>query len=299
MPILTDYIPKDTPADSWLNALVTAARDEDLGPQGVDITSMLLSDRTQGQAHITAREQGVLAGGALLARICQIYGGQVRPEIHLEDGVALSPGSIAATLHGPLPEILKVERVALNFMGHLSGIASLTAQFVAQTAGTCARIMDTRKTLPGFRHLAKYAVACGGGGTHRMGLFDAVLIKDNHIAHLDNDALADFVQRTAEQARTRFPDLQFVMIEVDTLDQLQHALTAEGVDLVLLDNMPPNTLQQAVTLRDTHASHILLEASGGVNLSTVRGIAESGVDRISVGALTHSARNLDLGLDIS
>ncbi len=195
-------------------------------------------------------------------------------------------------------DLLAIERVALNLLCHLSGVATLTAQYVAKCKGTKAGIYDTRKTLPGLRGLQKYAVACGGGRTHRIGLYDAVLIKDNHLAGTPISKLAEMLTKSAGQARRLTPGLQFVEVEVDTLDQLCEVLKAP-VDIVLLDNMRPSLLQQAVTMRDATAPKIELEASGGVNLDTVAEISRTGVDRISVGALTHSAPSLDIGLDIA
>ena len=206
-------------------------------------------------------------------------------------------GDVVGTLSGSLRGILAVERVLLNLLTHLSGIATLTAAYVAQVAGTSADIYDTRKTIPGLRDLAKYAVACGGGCNHRMGLHDAVLVKDNHIAHIAPAELPGALARMVVAARAAKPRPTFVEIEVDTLDQLR-AVLPTGPDIVLLDNMAPDQLRDAVALRNAAAPGVLLEASGGVTLETVGAIARTGVDRIAVGALTHSAPALDLGLDI-
>jgi nicotinate-nucleotide pyrophosphorylase (carboxylating) len=209
----------------------------------------------------------------------------------------LSQGQPIATVIGPQRSILAAERVMLNFMTHLSGIATLTARFVAAIAGTRARILDTRKTIPGLRTLAKYAVRCGGGLSHRMGLHDAVLIKDNHLAGIPIAALKARLDEAITAARRLMPPPLFVAVEVDTLDQLQIVLRC-AVDFVLLDNMPAEMMRHAAAIRDRVAPDVLLEASGQVNLQTVRAIAESGVDRISIGALTHSAPALDIGLDM-
>ena len=279
-------------------ALIQRARGEDLGPDQVDVTSTLfVPENLPGQADIVARESGILAGAALLPDIMQIYGGMVQTTIHVYDGKPIEPGRSVATLAGPLRDILTVERIALNFMTHLSGIASLTHRYVEQLEGTRAKVYDTRKTIPGLRGLQKYAVACGGGATHRMGLYDAVLLKDNHLAHVDSHQLGSAVKQAANRARSAYPKLKFIMIEVDMLDQLTQVLPS-GVDLVLLDNMTTDELVEAVDLRDASAPGVELEASGGVTLDTIRAIAHTGVDRISVGALTHSAPALDLGLDI-
>jgi nicotinate-nucleotide pyrophosphorylase (carboxylating) len=191
--------------------------------------------------------------------------------------------------------LLMMERTALNFLQRLSGIATLTARFVAEVAGTKAVILDTRKTTPGWRALEKYAVRCGGGTNHRFGLYDAVLIKDNHLAWLAEGG--DPIGRAVAAARAGAPKgNKFIEVEVDTLEQLDRALEV-GPDIILVDNLGPEKLAEAVRRRDAKAPGILLEASGGVTLETVRGLALTGVDRISVGALTHSAPALDIGLD--
>jgi nicotinate-nucleotide pyrophosphorylase (carboxylating) len=218
------------------------------------------------------------------------------------DGQAVSHGERLAELEGPVRELLTAERLLLNLIGRLSGIATLTQQFVQAIQGTSAGIYDTRKTTPGWRRLEKYAVRCGGGRNHRTGLFDAVLIKDNHLALMQLRP-GDAVRRVREflLAAGRAPDRSeslIVEVEVDTLEQLDDALTAEP-DIVLLDNMSPDQLRQAVARRDAVNPDIELEASGGVNLRSVRAIAETGIDRISVGALTHSAVALDVALDWS
>ncbi len=289
---------EDYASASDLAGLIQQARDEDLGPDHVDVTSTLfIPEDLEAEATIVARQPGRLAGVALLPTVLQTYGVSIDTAIHCRDGSAISPDQPVATLTGFLRDILAVERVALNLITHLSGIATLTARYVEQVKGTRAGIYDTRKTLPGLRAVQKYAVACGGGGTHRMGLYDAVLLKDNHLAHVEPDQLCPAVNQAARLARTTYADLKFVMIEVDTLEQLKQVLPAD-IDLVLLDNMTNEQLSEAVTMRDNVAPDVELEASGGVSLETVHGIAQTGVDRISVGALTHSAPALDLGLDI-
>lgn len=293
-PRLADYA-----SASELRRLIDIARLEDLGQPPRDLTSELIvpAERCSAAAFRT-RDAGVLAGAALLPLIMDRYDPSVRLTPILHDGQPLKPGENIALLEGPLRSLLAIERVALNLMTHLSGVASLTAQYVATVGHAKARICDTRKTLPGLRALEKYAVACGGGGNHRMGLHDAVLVKDNHIAHLDADGLAAALHDLTVRARATNPPPAFVEVEVDTLDQLKTVLGC-AVDRVLLDNMPPVMLGEAVAMRDRLAPYVLLEASGGVNLQTVRAIAASGVDIISVGALTHSAPSLDIGLDIA
>jgi nicotinate-nucleotide pyrophosphorylase (carboxylating) len=216
------------------------------------------------------------------------------PAPAVADGASVGPGVELARLAGSMRSLLALERTALNFLQRLSGIASLTARFVAETAGTRAEILDTRKTAPGWRVLEKYAVRCGGGRNHRFGLFDAVLIKDNHLAWLA--AEADPIGRAIASARAQAPPGTIVEIEVDSLDQFDRALAC-APDIILVDNLGPDVLAEAVRRRDQHAPHVLLEASGGITLPKVAPLARSGVDRISVGSLTHSAPALDIGLD--
>ncbi len=212
----------------------------------------------------------------------------------MEDGKLVRPGDHLATVTGLLSGILAGERMALNFLQHLSGIATLTRQYVNAVAGLPVRILDTRKTTPGWRLLEKYAVRQGGGYNHRLGLYDGILIKDNHLEALclGQEGIPQAVQAARDKVGESVP----LEIEVDTLDQLDRALTC-GPDMVLLDNMAPDLLREAVRRRNAAAPKILLEASGGVTLATIRPIAETGVDRISVGALTHSAPALDIALD--
>ena len=293
MPDLNAYIHPDE-----LHTLIMLARHEDLGPEGLDVTSLcFVPDTAMATAHFVPRRPGVLAGLAVLEAVCAAYSRRVTLDITARDGEPATPGQSVASLAGPLRDILAIERVALNLLGHLSGIATLTAAYARHCAGTKARVYDTRKTLPGLRGLQKYAVACGGGGTHRIGLYDAVLIKDNHLAETPLEKLADRLGAATAHARANWPGLKFVEVEVDTLEQLAEVLKAP-IDIALLDNMPPPELAAAVKMRDAVAPEVELEASGGINLDTIGDIARSGVDRISVGALTHSAPSLDIGLDI-
>ncbi|MEO0474819.1 MAG: carboxylating nicotinate-nucleotide diphosphorylase [Planctomycetota bacterium] len=293
MPALSDYID-----DTTLRTLITTARFEDLGPDGIDATSACFVDEADtGRATFVNRRPGTIAGLALLETIGEVYGGRVAFDLHIEDAQPVEAMTSLATMTGQMRDLLAIERVALNLLTHLSGVATLTAQYVSRCVGTKAGIYDTRKTLPGLRGLQKYAVTCGGGKTHRMGLYDAVLIKDNHLAGTPLDQLAGKLTHSVEHARKAVPGLKFVMVEVDTLEQLAEVLKAP-IDLVLLDNMRPSLLEQAVAMRDAAAPAIELEASGGINLDTVANIAKTGIDRISVGALTHSAPSLDIGLDI-
>ena len=311
-----DFAQFAAPADlAALDRLIATAMAEDLGPDGDDVTSrLMIPEGRRAQASMTTRQPGVFCGAFLLERVAAAYSEAIACTLHRRDGDTLAAGDTVATYIGPLRDILRMERVALNFACHLSGIATLTRAYVDACAGTAARIYDTRKTIPGLRSLAKFAVRCGGGASHRMGLYDAVLIKDNHISHLNSDTLAGEIKRLCSAVRAEHPAPSFVEIEVDSLTQLRHILPS-GVDLVLLDNMTPRELREAVALRDEAAGHgtalqvapqaasrvsprVALEASGGVNLDTVADIAATGVDRIAVGALTHSAPALDLGLDI-
>lgn len=276
--------------------LIDLALAEDLAGIGDLTCKALIGERDRAEVLVVAREAGIVAGlpiGELVfAKVNPLVGWV--PEV--PDGTLVEPGQVVARAGGPLAGILIGERTALNFVGHLSGIASLTHEFVEASRGTAATILDTRKTLPGWRSLAKYAVRAGGGTNHRMGLFDGVLVKDNHIAswsrQVGNSRLADAVR----QARAESPTGVSVEFEVDTLEQLRDVLEGRP-DIVLLDNMTPDQLREAVRIRNENAPQVLLEASGGITLQTIRAIAETGVERISIGALTHSARCFDLGFD--
>jgi nicotinate-nucleotide pyrophosphorylase (carboxylating) len=269
--------------------LVRAALKEDLGRAG-DITSMAtISEGATAKAVIAARKPGTLAGLPLTACAFAEIGPGLKFTTLKRDGDRLKPGDTVARVEGPARPILAAERVALNFLCHLSGIASETAKLVALVAHTKARICCTRKTTPGLRALEKYAVRCGGGSNHRFGLDDAVLIKDNHIA------VAGGVAKAIARARAFAGHLVKIEVEVDDLDQLREALAA-APDAVLLDNMKPAMLRKAVALV---AGRVATEASGGITPDSVAAIAETGVDYISSGWITHSAPALDLGLDIA
>lgn len=283
---------------SELESLIRRAIQEDLGSAHQDLTSsLLIPSEAAATAVIRSRVPGTVAGLILLPVIVRLFDPQLHLELLVQDTQSISSDQSLARLHGRLRSILALERITLNFLSHLSGIATLTSRFVQAVAGTSARITDTRKTLPGLRALEKYAVVCGGGLNHRMGLFDAVLVKDNHLAFLPPQQLASTLARAVQQARQLSPPPAFIEIEADRLDQLPMILAA-GPDLVLLDNMSLEELTQAVQLRNRLAPHILLEASGGITLDNVRAVAQTGVDRISVGALTHSAPALDLTLEL-
>lgn len=271
-------------------AFVRAALEEDIG--GGDATSLaVIPEGTTASAHMVARQQLVVSGIALARMAFEERSAQCIFSSERKDGTLVEKGATLLTIKGPARAILEGERVALNFAQHLSGVATLTRKFVDAIAGTKANILDTRKTLPGWRKLEKYAVTCGGGVNHRIGLYDMVMIKDNHLAAL-RGAQPNAIAAAVNAARARWPKLK-IEVEVDTLEQVTEAVAAKA-DIILLDNMPPETLRAAVRLIGPIAK---TEASGGVNLLTVREIAETGVDFISVGAITHSAPAADIALD--
>lgn len=274
-----------------LTRVVGAALEED-APWGDLTSTTLLPADAAATADLTAREAGVFSGGAVFAAAFALTDPASTVDLHVGDGDEFAPGDVLASVSGSARSILTAERVALNFAQRMSGIATLTAQYVRAVAGTGARIVDTRKTTPGLRAFERHAVVSGGGSNHRFSLSDAVMAKDNHLAVLQSSAgdLATAL-RTALAA---LPHTTHIVIEVDRLDQIETVL-AGGAHTVLLDNFPLDDLRAAVALIGDRAT---AEASGGVNLDTVRAIAETGVDVISVGALTHSARALDLGLDV-
>ena len=293
--------------------LVELALEEDLGDIG-DITSRaFIPPKLEGRAVFVARAPGVVAGLPAAQLVFQTaHTPLVKFECLVEDGARVAPGDRIAVVSGLMEFILTGERTALNFLTHLSGIATLTRKYVDAVAGLPCKILDTRKTLPGWRLLEKYAVRQGGGHNHRMGLYDEILIKDNHLtAWHKKDMLqslllalrhhtpvfySKFGQFPASKELEEIQNLP-LEIEIDQLDQLAWALTCSP-DMVLLDNMSPEQLQQAVEQQNAAHSKVLLEASGGVTLETVRAIAETGVDRISIGALTHSAAALDIALEL-
>lgn len=273
--------------------LIDLALIEDLNGEEDLTCSALIRPDERAAVQVVTRRCGVLAGEPLGRMVFATLDPDVAWAAERQDGDLLEPGSIVATVTGRLASLLTGERTMLNFLTHLSGIASLTRQFVDAAAGTRAQILDTRKTLPGWRALQKYAVRCGGGTNHRMGLYDGVLIKDNHLAAwTEGRSIAEAV----ETSRQRSPAGIGIEVEVDTLDQLADALRGRP-EIVLLDNMSPAQLRAAVKLRDTQAPGVLLEASGGITLETVAEIARTGVERISIGGLTHSAPALDLAFD--
>lgn len=273
--------------------LVRMALREDLGDAG-DVTSLaVVGAERRGKAAIVSREGGVAAGVRLPALVLEEAGADASWWPAVDDGDALQRGTVVGKLEGNAQDLLRCERVTLNLMSRLCGVATLTRRYVDAVGDTGAEVYDTRKTTPGWRLLEKFAVHCGGGMNHRTGLYDAVMIKDNHLALADQAGMtpADAVAR----ARQKQPG-RVIEVEVDSLDQLQGVLPARP-DIVLLDNMTLDQLREAVAIRAAAAPGVVLEASGGVRLDTIGAIAATGVDRISVGALTHSAVGLDLGLD--
>jgi nicotinate-nucleotide pyrophosphorylase (carboxylating) len=268
---------------------VARALDEDLGRAG-DVTSIAtIPETTAARAIMVARQAGVIAGLPLAVATFQKLSADIKIEAHVRDGAAVAKGVHVLTISGPARAVLAGERTALNFVGRLSGVATLTADYVRHTAGTKLRICCTRKTTPGLRALEKYAVRCGGGFNHRFGLDDAILIKDNHVA------VAGGVRPVLERARRHVGHLVKVEIEVDTLIQLREVLDTGLADVVLLDNMDIPTLTEAVKLAQ---GRVVLEASGGVTLDSIAQIATTGVDYVSSGALTNSAPNFDVAIDI-
>lgn len=266
---------------------VATALEEDLGGVGDITTNTIIPPDAQGDASIIVRKPGVIAGLDLAEATFKSLDPDVRFTRIVEDGSKVEAGATIARIAGKTRALLTGERTALNFFGRLSGIATLTAGYVAAVEGTHAKIVETRKTTPGLRALEKYAVRCGGGTNHRFGLYDAVLVKDNHIA------AAGGLAEALNAVRTAVGHLVKIEVEVDTLDQLENVLRFP-IDAVLLDNMDAGTLKRAIALVK---GRVITEASGGVTLESVREIAKTGVDLISVGALTHSARSLDSSLE--
>lgn len=270
-----------------LEATVRQALAEDIGTG--DITTLLtVPIELQAQARMIAKSVGVVAGLPVVAEVYRQVDSEVTIIFDVQDGDTIQPGQTLCRLEGAAQSLLTGERVALNFVQRLSGVATKTARYVELIAGTQARVVDTRKTTPGLRALEKYAVRMGGGRNHRFGLYDAVLIKDNHIQ------ASGGIQAAVEAALSQASHVLSVTVECDTLDQVEEALTA-GADIVLLDNMTPDELRQAVALVDGQA---MTEASGGITEETIMAIAQTGVDIISVGALTHSAPALDISLEL-
>ena len=271
--------------------LIALALEEDIGSG--DVTShYFVPENRVARAFVAVRQEGAVSGVELAARVFSKVDPELEVEILVPDGSRVSEGALLIRVEGKARSILTAERTALNFLQRLSGVATLTAKYADLIRGSHARILDTRKTTPGYRILEKQAVLHGGGTNHRLGLYDRAMVKDNHlIAESGSAALQAAIQRLKSEK----PGVE-VEVEADNLDQLRTFLTLEGIDYILLDNMSLAEMRQAVAARGEHTTP-LLEASGGVTLTTLREIAETGVDFISVGALTHSAPALDIGLD--
>jgi len=278
--------------------LIKMAIEEDLG-QG-DMTSRLLfKEDTVAKGTIVSREEIVVCGMDIAEEILRYYDEKLKIKVRIRDGEAAHVGNKLAIIEGPLRSMLSAERVMLNFLQRLSGISTTTRQYVRAIQGTKAKIYDTRKTMPGWRILEKYAVRCGGGYNHRIGLYDGILIKDNHLAQLGRKFQPKLRKIIREAKKVK--GVKFVAVEVDHVDdQLNYVLEIPNIDIVLLDNMGQWQLKHAVEMRDKmcgKGKKPLLEASGNITLSTVSGIAQCGIDRIAIGAITHSARAVDIGLD--
>lgn len=293
----TSVVKKNTSADHRIDLTereiresVRSALVEDIG-SGDATTLATVPARAIASALVVAREPLIVSGLAFAEAAFRAMPGPVACERKMEDSQSAAAGAVLMSVRGPARSLLGAERVALNYLQRLSGIATLTARYVTAVSGTKARVLDTRKTTPGWRRFEKYAVRCGGGQNHRFGLYDMVLIKDNHLVAL-HEAKPNPINAAVQRARAKYPSLK-VAVETDTLDQVRHALEA-GADWILLDNMSVSQLRRAVRLVNGRAS---TEASGGVNLANVLEIALTGVDFISVGALTHSACAVDIALD--
>ncbi len=278
--------------DSVINKLIETALQEDIGSGDVT-TEAIVPNSSMSNAFLNAREDLVLCGLNIAQAVFKKLDSSICIEPLHYDGEKIGAGETIATIKGWTKPILTGERVALNFLQRLSGVATLTNIYVEKIKGTNAKILDTRKTTPGLRKLEKYAVRCGGGHNHRIGLYDQILVKDNHIAAL-KDEKPNPIAAAVKRAREKYPSL-IVEIEADNLNQVHQAIKA-GADIVLLDNMKINQIKEAVAIGK---GKVKLEVSGGVNFNTIREIAEAGVDFISVGALTHSARAVDIALDFS
>jgi len=293
------------PKYDQLRDLIQLAKSEDLA--GDDVTSrLMIAGAAVGVGTLMQKEVGVACGLPIVEMICRAYDERLRVEMIPGFHMEIIEGRFSDArqtpllrIRGPLRSLLSAERVVLNFLQRMSGVATHTNRFVRRVAGTSAKIYDTRKTVPGFRLLDKYAVAAGGGFNHRVGLFDGLLVKDNHLAHLPVRDLAGYLTPVVTKCRAEDAS-RLIEIEVDSLDQLREVLKVDGVGVILLDNMDCPNMEQAVRLRDAagRKGKVELEASGGVTLETVRPIAQTGVDRIAVGAVTHSAPALDISLEV-
>jgi nicotinate-nucleotide pyrophosphorylase (carboxylating) len=287
----TAFLEKMSSSKSQIEEIIDRALAEDLG-RGDVTTEALISSNQQGTGFIVAKEKGILAGTEAAKQVFHRVGPELKVEILVEDGARVKPGTKVAKVSGSIASILKAERVALNFLQRLSGVASETNRYVEKVEGLPVRIMDTRKTTPGLRSLEKYAVRAGGGENHRVNLGDGILIKDNHLVALRSQGLD--IKEIIARARQNAPQRLKVEVEVSTVSEALEAVEA-GADIVMLDNMNLEDMRKAV--KSIHG-RALIEASGGITLDNVRDVAETGVDFISIGALTHSARALDISLEL-
>jgi len=288
--------PFDKPEARQAQQLISLALDEDLGTVG-DITSQsTIPESAVSVGRFVARRDGVICGLPIVGIIAEQFQPGIEWKPFVSDGDRVTPGEVLGEVRGQTRSILALERISLNFLQRLSGVATLTSRFVEKTAGTRARVLDTRKTTPGWRILEKYAVRCGGGDNHRMGLHDAILIKDNHLAALAANGCVHPITEAVGRARAFAGSRIFVTVEVDRMDQLKEALTVRP-DCILIDNFTPELAARAVELRDQIAPGVLLEMSGGLTIDKIAEFARQGVDRLSVGALTHSAPAMDIALD--
>jgi nicotinate-nucleotide pyrophosphorylase (carboxylating) len=293
------------PTYDQLKDIIQLARREDQA--GDDVTSRLMVKEEQtGVATFVQKDVGVVCGLPIVEMVCRAYDERLRVEMIPGFHMEIIEGRFSDArrtpllrVRGPMRALLSAERIALNFLQRMSGVATHTHRFARRVAGTGAKIYDTRKTIPGHRLLDKYAVRCGGGFNHRIGLYDGLLVKDNHLAHVPLKDIASFLTGVVTQCRSEDPS-RLIEVEVDKLDQLREVLKVDGIHVILLDNMDCPNMEAAVQLRDKadRKGDVELEASGGVTLETVRSIAATGVERIAVGAITHSAPALDVGLDI-
>lgn len=281
-----------------IRPLIKMAIEEDLG-KGDKTSSLFLNDNTITKTKIISREEIVVCGMDIAAEILKAYDKKLKLKVSVNDGESAHIGRKIAVIEGPLCSMLSAERVMLNFLQRLSGIATTTRKYVRAIEGTKAKIYDTRKTTPGWRIIEKYAVRCGGGHNHRLGLYDAILIKDNHLAQFGSNFYPKLRTMIAEARKLK--GIKFIAVEVDHVDdQLNHVLKIPGIDIVLLDNMGQWQLKHAVDMRnDMRGKNAkpLLEASGNITLNNVSAIAQCGIDRIAIGAITHSAAAVDIGLD--
>ena len=278
--------------------LIQMAIEEDLG-RGDMTSELFFRDNTTTKAHIVSREEITVCGMDIVREILKLYDEKLKLKVHIDDGQSAHIGGRIATIQGPLCPMLSAERVMLNFMQRLSGIATTTSKYVWAIHGTKAKIYDTRKTTPGWRIIEKYAVRCGGGYNHRLGLHDGILIKDNHLAQLGRNFYTKLKKIIRDAKKVK--GVKFVAVEVDHVDdQLNHVLKIPDIDIVLLDNMGQWQLKHAVDMRNAMCDKNkkpLLEASGNITLKNVSAIAHCGIDRIAIGAITHSATAVDIGLD--